>query len=236
MLKLQNFSRYYGSRQVLFNLHLELQSNEILCVLGPNGAGKTTLLEGILSHHRMGESKIFFEGKEIRTLSEHYEFLQHVSYLGHEPGLFLDFNLLENLQYFLSLYQPKKKDVLDWNQIEFYLKEIQLYSRRFEEVRNYSRGMRQRAGLIRCLITNPKILLLDEPLTGMDFQGQKFLLEFLKDFKKRGSVIVVTHDDEAFEEVADRFIALKKGRIIADIPRKKYTTSAKEKLQELLAS
>lgn len=213
MLKLQNFSRYYGYKQVLFDVNLELKEKEILCIFGPNGAGKTTLLEGILSHTRTGNSKLFYKEKEIKTIEEHYEFLKDVSYLGHEPGLFYDLTLWENLQFFLSLYAPAKKDTWQTGEIIEYLKKIQLHHRRNDEVRFFSRGMKQRAGLIRCIITNPKILLLDEPLTGLDQQGKEFLIAYLAEFKQKGSAIVITHDLIPFLDVADTFIHLNQGRI-----------------------
>lgn len=212
MLKLKNFSRFYGRKQIIKDIDLELNQNEVLCILGPNGAGKTTLLEGILSHHRHNESQLFFNNKEIKTIEEHYEFLENVSYLGHEPGLFLDLTLMENILYFLDLYKYKRK-VLSMEEIKELLKKTNLYHRKDDLIKNFSRGMKQRSGLIRCIISNPILLLLDEPLTSLDEFSKNFLLEFLKDFKKMGSCIIVTHNEEVFKNIADRFIYLENGEI-----------------------
>jgi heme exporter protein A len=234
MLKLIDYSRYYGLKQVLFDIDFELQENEIVCFLGPNGAGKTTFLEGILSHHRQGNTKIFYHSKEIQTINEHYKFLIEVSYLGHEPGLFLDLTLMENLQYVIELYEPIKPVLYSFEEILQLIDQIGLYNRRNELLRNYSRGMRQRAGLLRSIITKPKLLLLDEPITGLDKKGKDFLLEFLNFYKKYGSCIIVTHEEEIFHPVADRYIYLHKGRIIGDIPKERYNQLAKEKIQQLI--
>lgn len=212
MLRLENFSRYYGYKKVIKNIELEIKENEILCILGPNGAGKTTLLEGMLSHYRQENSKLFFLGKEIKTLREHYEYLQYVSYLGHEPGLFLDLTLEENIQFFLDLYKYKKK-VLSYTEIEGLLHKLYLYDRKNDFIKNFSRGMKQRAGILRCFLSKPKLLLLDEPLTGLDENSKLFLLELLSEFKKTGSCIVVTHDSIFFKKIVDRSIYLNAGII-----------------------
>ncbi|MFN3604664.1 MAG: ATP-binding cassette domain-containing protein [Leptonema sp. (in: bacteria)] len=212
MLKLKNFSRFYGYKKVINNIDLVLKPNEILCIMGPNGAGKTTLMEGILSHNRHEKSKIFFLDKEINSLQDHYQFLENVSYLGHEPGLFLDLTLTENLRFFLDLYRLKR-EVFTRSEIDELLHQTNLFHRKDDLVRNFSRGMRQRAGLIRCIITKPLLLILDEPLTGLDEFSIKFLVGFLKEYKKKGSCILATHNNQVFQNVIDRTIYLNYGRI-----------------------
>ncbi len=234
MLRLENFSRYYGVKQVIKNLFFELKQNEVVCILGPNGAGKTTLLEGIISHHRFNHSKIFYYEKELKTFEEHYQFLMDVSYLGHEPGLFYDISLMENLKYIIDLYKPTKKNIKSWDEILDLTHQIGLYQRKNEPIRNFSRGMKQRAGLLRSIITNPKILLLDEPLTGLDTKGKEFLLEFIQSYKNEGSFLIVTHDDEAFSSVADRYVFMNHGEIIANIEKQKYNIKTKQKIQDLI--
>lgn len=234
MLKLENFSRNYGVKEVLKNIFLELKEHEVICILGPNGAGKTTLLEGILSHHRYKKSKIYYYGKELRTIEEHYEFLIDVSYLGHEPGLFYDISLIENLRYILNLYKFKKKDLKSWDEVMFLIEKIGLYYRKNEPIRNFSRGMKQRAGLLRCMITNPKIFLFDEPMTGLDTDGKKFLIECIQSHKNQSSFIIVSHDDEVFNSVVDRYIFINHGEIIANISKDRYNADVKKKIHDLL--
>ncbi len=236
MLKLIDYSRYYGYKKVLDNIDFELNQNQIVCLLGPNGAGKTTFLEGILSHNRHGRTKIYYHSKEINNIKEHYDFLKNVSYLGHEPGIFLDLTLTENLEYILDLYQPVKQDLYTKKEILDLIYQIGLYERRNDLVRNYSRGMKQRAGLLRSIITKPELLLLDEPITGLDIQGKEFLIWFLESFKKYSSCIIVTHDDEIFSSIADRYVYLFKGNIIADIPKEKYNHQTKKKIIEIINS
>lgn len=229
-----NYSRYYGYKKVLNNINFELKKNQIVCILGPNGAGKTTFLEGILSHHKQEKTEIYFNSKKIQTIQEHYEFLKHVSYLGHEPGLFLDLTLMENLEYIYDLYKPVKNNLYSKGEILEYIVRIGLYHRRNDLIRNYSRGMKQRAGLLRSIITKPEILLLDEPITGLDIKGKEFLIEFLDIYKTYGSCLIVTHDDEIFQLIADRYVYLHKGNIIADVSSEKYNKQAKEKIYELM--
>jgi len=112
--------------------------------------------------------------------------------------------------------------------------QIGLYERRNDLVRNYSRGMKQRAGLLRSIITKPELLLLDEPITGLDIQGKEFLVQFLESFKKNASCIIVTHDEEIFSSIADRYVYLFQGKIIADVCKEKYNQTSKRKIQELI--
>jgi ABC-type multidrug transport system ATPase subunit len=234
MLRLIEYSRYYGYKKVLDNIDFELHRNQIVCLLGPNGAGKTTFLEGILSHNRQGRTKFYYHSKEIHTLKDHYDFLKNVSYLGHEPGIFLDLTLIENLYYLLELYKPVKENLYTKEEILDLIYQIGLYERRNDLVRNYSRGMKQRAGLLRSIITKPELLLLDEPITGLDIQGKEFLVQFLESFKKNASCIIVTHDEEIFSSIADRYVYLFKGKIIADVCKEKYNQTSKRKIQELI--
>ncbi len=92
--------------------------------------------------------------------------------------------------------------------------------------------MKQRAGLLRCIITKPKILLLDEPTTSLDQKGKDFLMEFLQEFKKQGSSLIVTHEDNIFYTVTNKFVFLNQGKIMAEIPKEKYTIQTKENIQQ----
>ncbi len=226
MLKLESYTRFYGYKKILEIPFFELKKNEIVCILGPNGAGKTTFLEGILSHNRQGNTKIYYNNEMIEGMEKHYQFLRNISYLGHEIGLFLDLSLWENLQYFAELYSIQFKP----EKMSKILKQWELFHRKDDEVRTFSRGMKQKSALIRTMLTEPQILLLDEPLTGLDSRGKTFLIQFLKDFKQNGSVILITHDDEIFFDIVDRFVFLFKGKLIADIPNQKFF----EKKQEIL--
>ncbi len=236
MLRLENFSRNYGVKEVIKNLSFELKENEVVCILGPNGAGKTTLLEGIISHHRFYDSKIFYYEKELKTFEDHYQFLMDVSYLGHEPGLFYDISLIENLRYILDLYKTRKKNLKNWDEILHLIDRVGLYHRKNEPLRNFSRGMKQRAGLLRSIITNPKLMLLDEPLTGLDIKGKEFLLEYIQSNKNHSAFLIVTHDDDIFKSVADRYVFMHHGEIIADIVKHKYNLNTKQKIQDLMLS
>jgi ABC-type multidrug transport system ATPase subunit len=231
MLRLVKLSRTYGHHTVLHEVDLELKEGEIVCVMGPNGAGKTSLVEAILSHNRPAGARIFFRGEEIRSIAAHNRFLSRCAYLGHEPGLMYDLTAIENLQFFADFHckvPPKEERLLAL------LAAVGLEQRSRDTVRVFSRGMRQRLGLARCLLHDPDILFLDEPLTGLDPEGIERLIEILRLLRPRhASALIITHDEAPFLDIADRYLFIKAGRIVADIERNRFTDAARQHLRSL---
>lgn len=234
MLRLEKLSRAYGHHTVLHEIDIELKDGEIVCVMGPNGAGKTSLVEAILSHNRPAGARLFFHGKEIRSIEAHNRFLSRCAYLGHEPGLMYDLSALENLKFFADFHcaVPPKEE-----RLRALLAAVGLEHRANDTARIFSRGMRQRLGLARCLLHDPDILFLDEPLTGLDQEGIKRLIELLHPVRERhASALIITHDDAPFLDIADRYLFIKEGRLVADIERNRYTDAARRRLRSLLST
>jgi heme exporter protein A len=196
--------------------------------MGPNGAGKTTLLEAILSADR---KQILLDSKPC-SMSNWKALTAQIGYIGHEPGLFLDLSAVDNLGYFSDLNDTRLKE----EDLLAMLDRVGLQNRATDHARDFSRGMRQRLGLARATLHNPSLILMDEPLTGLDRDGVQVLQSLIQQEKKRGAIqILVTHSEEPFLELADRFLFLNRGRLIADIVREKYTDSARQRVHELLS-
>lgn len=234
VLRLERYERRYGHRVVLHEITLDFAAGELVCLMGPNGAGKTSLIEAILSHHRAKHSRLFVRSQEIFGLEAHNRFLTDCAMLGHDPGLLYDLSALENLRYFadISCANPPAVSVL-----QELLRRVGLLDRANDRVREFSRGMRQRLGLARCLVHDPSLLFLDEPLTGLDEGGIAMLQQLLLDEKSRGVAgLIITHEETPFVGIVDRYVFLKKGMVVADIPAGRYTETAKKRVREILAA
>jgi ABC-type multidrug transport system ATPase subunit len=181
-------------------------------ILGPNGAGKSTLV-GILStlvRPTAGTVEIgaLREGREIRAA---------IGLLAHDPLVYPELTALENLIFWGRLY-----DVADAAaRAGALLEEVGLEEKaRHRPARTYSRGMLQRLSLARALLSSPKLLLLDEPFTGLDVGGQAALARALARTKSEGRiVVVVSHDLEAVSDLAEHVVVLKNGRVVLDEAR-----------------
>lgn len=231
VLSVTDLDTYYGHRRVLARLSLSVGPGEIVCLMGPNGAGKSTLLLAVTSAVPPAHGSVEICG--LRPES-HFrrELFARIGYLGHEPGLYYDLSPAENLRAFCGLMSS----TISEERIQNLLARSGIAPHRLTEpVRNYSRGMRQRVGLVRALCHNPAVLLLDEPLNGLDPQGEHVLLELLKEHGSAGgAAVVVTHSDEPFLGTATRFVFLRDGQIVADLPAEKYNDTAKARIREIL--
>ncbi|MCR9141559.1 MAG: heme ABC exporter ATP-binding protein CcmA [bacterium] len=239
-LRLAGLTKRYGYRRALIDVELDLAAGEIVCLLGPNGAGKSTLLSALTSRNPPDGGEIFFQDRPVRTIEERRAFLAGIGFLGHEPGLFLDMTAAENLSFFLSIndrrYTARKRDASEYRKrVDELLTRTGLAGRRDDRVRTYSRGMQQRLGLCRVFLTQPDLVLLDEPLTGLDREGAQAMRELLRDFAARGgAALITTHDEDFFRETASRYVFLKQGRLIADITADRYTPASRARVHEML--
>ena len=235
LLEINNFSRSYGYRRALDSISFELNIGETLLIQGPNGAGKSTLLGAIISRNAPESGSLRYRSQTITSEVQRRKFLSRLAYLGHEPGLLYDLSAIENLRFFYGLFYKR----IDENQrnkiIEESLERCSLAHRANDTVRSFSRGMKQRLGMARLLLHDPELLLLDEPLTGLDRQGEELLVQILSSRRQRGgAALIVTHSDELFREMTDRFLFLFDGKLVADIPSERYTPEAHDRLSKML--
>jgi heme exporter protein A len=183
-------------------------TGEIVAVLGPNGAGKTTLLlvaatlltpaSGAVSYDERAPADW---GADLRS---------RIGLVGHDLYVYPDLSAADNLRFFARLYRVSDVQA----RVRDALQEAGLDGREAEPVAAYSRGMRQRLAIERALIHDPRLVLLDEPFTGLDEASADALKRKLRRLRERGRIVVVTtHDVEAVEGLADRALLLKGGRL-----------------------
>jgi heme exporter protein A len=220
-LRLEKVGKTYGKLRALVDVTLTFAPGQITAVLGPNGAGKSTLL-GILSTLVQPTTGAVTWGDE--RLQRGSASRTRIGYVGHEPGLYADLTARQNLELFASLYGhddgPRRAEAL--------LERVGLGDvRRDAPARTFSRGMTQRLSLARALLTDPDLLLFDEPASALDPRGAAWLSSELEREREAGRVVIlVTHDLDAAALVADHAVILRRGRVVLDETRPARYTAA----------
>ena len=208
-IEVRNVCKSFKDVDAVRNVSLRVESGEALALLGPNGAGKTTLVEMI-------EGVQIPDSGEIQILGKNWKNDEH--FLRQEIGLALQetrfqerLTVEETLRLFASFYQLKKERT---NEV---LEIIQLESKRKTWVVELSGGQRQRLALGIAILPGPRILILDEPTTGLDPNARRDLWKILEDFKATGTTLLLTtHYMEEAEFLCERIVMLDQGKILAD--------------------
>jgi heme exporter protein A len=208
----RGLTKLYGRHRALAGVSLSLEPGKLCALLGPNGAGKSTLL-GILSTLvRPTSGEVVFEagGQALEPL----EVRRGIGVLAHEAMVYGELSAIENLRFFAGLYDVPRAD----ERASQLLDEVGLdQEARVRPARTYSRGMLQRLALARALLHRPRLLLLDEPFTGLDRAGTSALARTLAAARAEGRiVVVVTHDLEALDNVCDHVVVVKRGKLVHD--------------------
>lgn len=200
----KDLSYSIGKKRILKEVSFSLFRGEIALLKGDNGVGKTTLLRAILNHVRHKDCFSFF-GLNSKT--------PQISYLGHELGLYTSLSLQENLHYFLSITKIKYSK----EKVETLLRAFQLWTRRLDPIFTFSRGMKQKAALVRALLTGGDLILLDEPFTALDRSGLETAIRLLNEYSQNSAVLMVTHDLGISFERRTISLTLKEGKLETSI-------------------
>lgn len=207
-LVVDDVSRHFGRRRALSHVSFEAPQGTILGLLGPNGAGKSTMLAVLATllrptsgHVRYGSFELDDRRPGLRAA---------IGVLGHDLFLYPELTARENLSFFGALSNVPDPDVAALRALE----RAGLADRADDQVGSFSRGMRQRVALERALIHRPRLVLLDEPFTGLDDASTGVLVSRLKGLRDEGVIVVLaTHDLDLAEGLLDSAIFLKDGRV-----------------------
>lgn len=217
MLEVKNVSYSYGPGKVLHDISFKVESGELMCVLGPNGCGKTTLLKNILGLLSPSEGSIWIDGKDVQKLSSK-KLAQVMAYIPQEhtppfPYNVFDVVLMGRTAYLSSnLSVPNKKDEEIAYEALAMLNITYLQDKIYTQI---SGGERQLVLIARALAQKPKILIMDEPTSSLDFGKQNVVLEHVRKLSKKGiSILMVTHDPGHALFCADQVVTLKKGHLL----------------------
>ena len=206
MIKLRNFFKSFGPKNVLRSLDLDVESGEIVTIRGKNGSGKTTLLKALSTLEKPDDYDLAeIDGFDLVRNSE--EVRARVGFLSHNPPYYPELTGLENLDFWLDLHPGN----YDSNYSGELLAQVGLIMFKDDIAGNYSRGMIQMLGFAIAIAHSPTTLLLDEPLTGLDDDGSQIIEDHLLRLKDNGcSILLSSHDEISF---ADRVLELEDGAL-----------------------
>ncbi len=200
MLYMKDVSKTYGLRPVLNGINININKAEVFVLFGHNGAGKTTMLKiaaGIMSPT---SGKVVYEDDTLRKGG--------IFYLGHKNSLYTELTVLENIRFFLSLRNVAGAAVRDT------LSEFGLWQRRNAPVKSLSQGMKRRLALMKAILSGARLIVLDEPFSGLDLRWKDTVLEWLLALSAEGrSLLVATHLVQEGCQIADRVGLLERGEL-----------------------
>ena len=210
MIEFKNINKFFNDKKILDNVSLKIQPNKIYGLLGPNGAGKTTLIMILLGRVFSSNGDVFFDNRKLN--SKNKSVLSQFGVVSQFDNLDPDFTVVENLRVYSSYFKMKKN--LIEKRVEDVLEFVLLEERKNERIENLSGGMKRRLSIARALLNDPKVLILDEPTTGLDPQTRQIIWNKLKALKKNGTTILLTtHFMEEAEKLCDNISIIDSGEI-----------------------
>lgn len=209
-VQVQEVSKIYGEQKAVDHISFDVKDGEILGFLGPNGAGKSTTMKMITGYLPTTEGKIYVDGIDMQTNA--IEGRKLIGYLPESNPLYKDMFVKEYLQFIANVYQlSNKKQAID--------RVIEMTGLGVEQnkyIHQLSKGYKQRVGLAQALIHDPKILILDEPTTGLDPNQLAEIRNLIQELGKSKTIIFSTHIMQEVQAVCNRVMIIQKGKIVAD--------------------
>jgi lipopolysaccharide export system ATP-binding protein len=220
-LEAHGLRKSYGSRTVVDDVRLAVNSGEVVGLLGPNGAGKTTSFYMIVGLVRADSGEITIEGKRVERMPIHQRSRLGLSYLPQEPSIFRKLNVEENIRAVLELQvgvdgKPLKKAAID-ETLEGLLKDLAIEKLRASPAPALSGGERRRVEIARALATQPRFILLDEPFAGIDPIAVIEIQRIISFLKRRGiGVLITDHNVRETLGICYRAYIISEGRVLAE--------------------
>ena len=198
----------FGRKRVLSGVSLSVEQGQVTALLGANGAGKSTLMRIISGLAKPDRGDVVLGGVSLAAAG--HELRRYIGLVTHAPLLYDNLSALENLRFFARLYDIQAPE----GRIEAVLRAVDLWPRRRDAVRTYSRGMIQRLAIARAILHDPPVLLLDEPDTGLDPASAETLGGLIRSFGAANrAILLTTHNLERARTWADSIAFLEDGRI-----------------------
>ncbi|MHA7056202.1 gliding motility-associated ABC transporter ATP-binding subunit GldA [Aquimarina sp. M1] len=207
-ISVSNISKLYNEQHALKEITFEIKQGEIVGFLGPNGAGKSTMMKILTTYLEPSEGKALVNGFDIKTQS--IDVQRNVGYLAEHNPLYLEMYVREYLSFNAQIYKVSK------SRIEEVIKLTGLSPEANKKISQLSKGYRQRVGLACALLHDPKVLILDEPTTGLDPNQLVAIRALIKSVGQEKTVFLSTHIMQEVEAICDRVIIINNGEIVAD--------------------
>ncbi|MBI5345786.1 MAG: LPS export ABC transporter ATP-binding protein [Chlamydiae bacterium] len=213
ILEVKDIIKSYGEKKVVNGLSFSVNAGEVIGLLGPNGAGKTTAFYIVIGLISADQGKVFFKGKDISDLPIHERASLGMGYLAQEPSIFRSLNVEDNILCILETLNLTKEQ--KFKRLDELLNELHLTHLRKKKALSLSGGERRRLEITRALVTEPSLLLLDEPFANIDpiaVQDVKELIRLLK--KKNIGVLITDHNAREIFSIVDRSYLIQEGKVM----------------------
>jgi ABC-2 type transport system ATP-binding protein len=213
MIEVKNLTKKFGEITAVDNLTFSVAEGEVFGLLGPNGAGKTTTIRMLccLISRTSGEARI--AGYPIGNGADSLVIRKLIGLVPDNIGLYEELSAYENLDYYGKLYECSQSERKE--KIEYFLKMMELWEKKDLPISDFSKGMKQKVGIARALIHDPRLLFFDEPTANLDPESARVIRDFILKLKKEGKTIFInTHNLDEAQRICDR-IGILKTRLLA---------------------
>ena len=211
LLELRNLKKYYATQKAVDDISFSIEQGSIFGLLGPNGAGKTTLLRMITGIFYPDEGEIIFNDKKFDPLSD----MLFIGYMPEERGLYKKMKIGEQALYLARLKGLSKSEAME--KIKYWFTRLGMESWWNKKVEDLSKGMSQKLQFVTTVLHEPKLIILDEPFSGLDPVNANLIKDEIFELAKKGSTIIFsTHRMEQVEEICDHIVLVNQGKKILD--------------------
>ena len=211
ILELQNLRKYFATQKAVDDISFNIEQGSIFGLLGPNGAGKTTLLRMITGIFYPDEGSITFNGRKFDPIND----VRHIGYMPEERGLYKKMKIGEQALYLAQLKGLSKADAME--KIKEWFIKFEMQSWWNKKVEDLSKGMSQKLQFVTTILHEPKLIILDEPFSGLDPVNANLIKDEIFNLAKKGSTVIFsTHRMEQVEEICDHIVLVNKGKKILD--------------------
>jgi len=211
ILELHNLKKYFATQKAVDDISFNIEQGSIFGLLGPNGAGKTTLLRMITGIFYPDEGHIIFNGKKYDPVND----VSYIGYMPEERGLYKKMKIGEQAIYLAQLKGLSKADAM--HKIKEWFEKFEMQSWWNKKVEDLSKGMSQKLQFVTTVLHEPKLVILDEPFSGLDPVNANLIKDEIFNLAKKGSTIIFsTHRMEQVEEICDHIVLVNKGKKILD--------------------
>ncbi|MET0636855.1 MAG: ABC transporter ATP-binding protein [Chitinophagaceae bacterium] len=225
LLELHHLKKYFATQKAVDDISFDIEKGSIFGLLGPNGAGKTTLIRMITGIFYPDEGEILFDGKKFDALND----IEHIGYMPEERGLYKKMKIGEQALYLAQLKGLSKSDAT--GKIKEWFKRFDMESWWNKKVEDLSKGMSQKLQFVTTVLHDPKLIILDEPFSGLDPVNANLIKDEIYNLSRNGATIIFsTHRMEQVEEICDHIVLVNKGQKILDGTVKQIRKDFKENL------
>ncbi len=225
ILELKGLKKYFATQKAVDDISLSVERGQIFGLLGPNGAGKTTLIRMITGIFYPDEGQIIFDGKKFDPVND----VEHIGYMPEERGLYKKMKIGEQTMYLAQLKGLSRNDAM--TRIKQWFVRFEMESWWNKKVEDLSKGMSQKLQFVTTVLHEPKLIILDEPFSGLDPVNSNLIKDEIFKLAKNGATVIFsTHRMEQVEEICDHIALVNKGAKILDGTVKQVKQDYKENL------